>query len=362
MNPYRQPASRSRLLTLFKVSFGTTLLPETRCSSQVVVKIARRPTEATTRRRLFIAGASFLLLRQPEYRTLFDVGMLDDGRPYLVLEWIDGANLRDILAGGPLPLHPALAVLRALTEALAAAHAVGIIHRDIKPSNVMVPQGMAGPLYDPAKRVDFGAFGRIRRATGTMNRRDLRNLLSCRRQLLGQDQSTATDVMASACCFTNADGTTPLPATGGGSSPEDQQRGPIVPHGLPPQCARCSRWLVRPPPSRRPRALRSRIMKSSEMLRLTVAADSRPAPGDVKGNEYPSPPPHARSVRCKLLHAARRRELGRHNSTPSNAAPKSSGWSFKNPWTLLGTVGRFRTRHHFVVGVSDDGRRNINQR
>ena len=180
-------------------SFGTTLLAEDAIlGHKVVVKIARdADSEATNTAAIIQREAkAFASLRHPNIARLFDVGMLDDGRPYLVLEWIDGANLRDILAGGPLPLHPALAVLRALTEALAAAHAVGIIHRDIKPSNVIVPQGMAGPLYDQAKLIDFGAFGRIRRSTGTTETGEIYGtfLYMSPEQLLGQEQSTATDV------------------------------------------------------------------------------------------------------------------------------------------------------------------------
>ena len=69
--------------------------------------------------------------------TLFDVGKESDWH-YMVLEYIPGQNLRDVAKAhaGPLSLGEALTAIRCVLEALAYAHAQGIIHRDIKPENV----------------------------------------------------------------------------------------------------------------------------------------------------------------------------------------------------------------------------------
>lgn len=61
-----------------------------------------------------------------------------DGRPFIVMEWVDGANLRHKLAEGTIPLESILDWTVQMAEALQEAHAHGIVHRDIKAENVMV--------------------------------------------------------------------------------------------------------------------------------------------------------------------------------------------------------------------------------
>ena len=60
------------------------------------------------------------------------------GEKYLVLEFVDGRPLSDLLVSGALPVDEAIAFARQIADALAAAHERGIIHRDIKPANIMV--------------------------------------------------------------------------------------------------------------------------------------------------------------------------------------------------------------------------------
>ena len=81
-------------------------------------------------------------------------GTLDDGRPYLVLEYVEGPSLREVIqARGPLPPAEVLAILEPLCEALATAHAAGLVHRDVKASNVMLEpvEGGVRPVL-----LDFG--------------------------------------------------------------------------------------------------------------------------------------------------------------------------------------------------------------
>lgn len=69
---------------------------------------------------------------------------------YVVSEFVRGRSLRQALADGPLPRDEAARVLRGIADALAAAHAAGVVHRDLKPENVLLAQ--AGGV----KLVDFG--------------------------------------------------------------------------------------------------------------------------------------------------------------------------------------------------------------
>ena len=76
-------------------------------------------------------------LTHPNIVAVYDVGT-DDGVPYLVMELIDGTSVEALLAGGPLPIDQAVDVARQTCDALAVAHAQGVVHRDIKPANILL--------------------------------------------------------------------------------------------------------------------------------------------------------------------------------------------------------------------------------
>ena len=94
-------------------------------------------------------------LRHPNIVPIFDVGE-EGGDPYLVFECVEGSNLAELIArNGPLATAHAADLTRQLLDALATAHAAGIIHRDIKPSNILIdPQGRP-------KMMDFGIATRL---------------------------------------------------------------------------------------------------------------------------------------------------------------------------------------------------------
>jgi serine/threonine protein kinase len=88
-------------------------------------------------------------LSHPNIVQVFDYG-LDDGRPFLVMEHVEGANLAQRLADPAAPAPDARRLARELLEALAHVHAAGIVHRDIKPANI---------LLDARDRVHVTDFG-----------------------------------------------------------------------------------------------------------------------------------------------------------------------------------------------------------
>ncbi len=94
-------------------------------------------------------------IEHPNVATATDFGRLQDGSCYLVLEFVQGQSLRQVLTSeGRLSLSRALRITSHIAAALVAAHAAGIIHRDLKPENVMLPEN--GADRDFAKVLDFG--------------------------------------------------------------------------------------------------------------------------------------------------------------------------------------------------------------
>ncbi len=86
---------------------------------------------------------------------IFDYGRTDDGTFYYVMEYLPGLSLAELVEKhGPLPPARAVHLLTQACDALAEAHAAGLIHRDIKPGNIFSAQ--RGGVYDVAKLLDFG--------------------------------------------------------------------------------------------------------------------------------------------------------------------------------------------------------------
>jgi serine/threonine-protein kinase len=101
-------------------------------------------------------GSASMRLRSQHVARVYDVGMLETGEPYLVMEYLAGRDLAAVLATeGPLPVDAAVDFILQAGEALAEAHAKGIVHRDVKPSNLFLCEGAdASPVV---KVLDFGA-------------------------------------------------------------------------------------------------------------------------------------------------------------------------------------------------------------
>jgi adenylate cyclase len=124
---------------------------DTRLGRPVAVKLMRdsKGDSALAINRFLREARAASALNHPNIVVVHDIGETDDGRHYIVQEFIDGATLRAKMEGANTPAT-VIDVGRQIATALAAAHAAGIIHRDIKPENVMV----RGDGY--AKVLDFG--------------------------------------------------------------------------------------------------------------------------------------------------------------------------------------------------------------
>jgi serine/threonine-protein kinase len=94
-------------------------------------------------------------LRSEHVARVLDVGKLEDGRPYMVMEYLEGRDLGDVIDNGPpTPVGDVIDYVLQACEAIAEAHAAGIVHRDLKPKNLFLATSVDGrPLV---KVLDFG--------------------------------------------------------------------------------------------------------------------------------------------------------------------------------------------------------------
>ena len=135
LGPYQilEPLGRGGMGIVYKAR-------DTRLGRAVAVKIAHEEFSSRSQREARAISA----LNHPHICTLYDLGP-----DYLVMEFVEGETLSDLLNRGPLPMTLTLEYGGQIAEALTAAHAKGITHRDLKPGNIMIsPTG--------AKVLDFG--------------------------------------------------------------------------------------------------------------------------------------------------------------------------------------------------------------
>ncbi len=129
------------------------LLPEMLKQEEAVARFSREARAAVKIKSEHVARVS-------------DVGTLEDGAPYLVMEYLDGSDLAGWLKqSGALPLEQAVEFVLQACEAVAEAHALGIVHRDLKPANLFVIRRPEGTLS--VKVLDFG-ISKMRSAGGSL--------------------------------------------------------------------------------------------------------------------------------------------------------------------------------------------------
>mgnify|MGYP001062724726 FL=1 len=118
------------------------LLPEALANQEAVQRFLREARAAVK-------------IRSEHVARVTDVGTLESGAPYMVMEYLDGVDLaRYLESRGPLPVPEAVEYMLQACEALAEAHALGIVHRDLKPANLFRIERVDGT--PSIKLLDFG--------------------------------------------------------------------------------------------------------------------------------------------------------------------------------------------------------------
>ena len=111
------------------------------------------PDELSGRKRFEIEAMAMAKLEHPHCASVLDVGVHGD-RPFVVMDFVSGQNLKELISKGPQPIPRAVEIVRQVLSGLAHAHEHGIIHRDIKPANLVLSQKTG--LGDHVKILDFG--------------------------------------------------------------------------------------------------------------------------------------------------------------------------------------------------------------
>ena len=162
---------------------------------QVAVKLIKRGMDSVAILRRFLSERRILArLTHPNIVRLLDGGMSADGRPFYVMEYVDGSTITEHAAANRLSIRARVALIAQVAETVAYAHAQLVVHRDLKPSNVLVDrQGQPRVLdFGIAKLIEAGG-DETRTATGM---RVLSPAYAAPEQILGEAIGTATDVYA----------------------------------------------------------------------------------------------------------------------------------------------------------------------
>jgi predicted Ser/Thr protein kinase len=124
----------------------------TEIGSRVAIKVLAEDLadSADLLERFFAEARTVNLIHHENIIAVIDLDRMANGRPYIVMEYIEGASLRELIDAGPPPLGGVVHAMLEVLLALGAAHAAGIVHRDLKPDNVMLASS------GRAKVLDFG--------------------------------------------------------------------------------------------------------------------------------------------------------------------------------------------------------------
>ena len=190
VGPYRvlEEIGRGGMGTIYRAERAT---PDFR--QEVAVKVLRRGVDTDDVVRRFIAERRILAeLAHPNIARLVDGGATPDGRPYLVMEYVQGSHITRYCDDGGLGLEERIRLFLEVVDAVRYAHTHLVVHRDLKPSNILVtPRG-------DVKLLDFG-IAKLLEGDGAEAHTGTHHLLltpqyASPEQLRGEAVTTASDV------------------------------------------------------------------------------------------------------------------------------------------------------------------------
>ncbi|HEY6549459.1 MAG TPA: serine/threonine-protein kinase, partial [Vicinamibacteria bacterium] len=164
---------------------------------RVAIKVIARGTDTDAVARRFRTERRILAgLRHPNIARLLDGGTTPDGRPYLVLEHIQGERIDAYCDRLALPVEARLRLVRAVCLGVHAAHRALVVHRDIKPANVLVDAEGTPKLLDFGIAKLLSAEGDSEASEWTRTARPHTPGYASPEQVAGQNVTTASDVFS----------------------------------------------------------------------------------------------------------------------------------------------------------------------
>jgi serine/threonine-protein kinase len=132
---------------------------DTKLDRKVAIKLLARRRDAggVLNKRFEREARAEAKIVHPNVVSVHDYGVNEDGRPYIVMDYVEGEPLAELIAGTPLSSERVAAIGFGVARALAAAHKLGIFHRDVKPANIIIDNqgiphlmdfGLARELHD----------------------------------------------------------------------------------------------------------------------------------------------------------------------------------------------------------------------
>jgi serine/threonine protein kinase len=156
----------------------------------VAIKTLVHSFGATPQQKQFLREAQIVgQLSHPAIVSLFDVGVEETGLAYLVMEYINGRTLQQVLSESPIPWPRACSWAADLATALGRAHTAGIIHGDVKPANIMITE------EGEVKLSDFGIARFATQVSGSGRIMGTPAYLAPE-QILGEPHSTRSDLFS----------------------------------------------------------------------------------------------------------------------------------------------------------------------
>jgi serine/threonine protein kinase len=261
-------------------------------------------------------------LSHPSLVTLFDCVPGADGHGVLVLEFVDGTDVRHRIEQGPLPPAAVAAIGADIARALTYIHAQGVVHRDVSPANILLPtaqsSGVAAKLTDLgiARLVDDGKVTATGSVMGTAS-------YMSPEQAQGVPLTPASDVYSLGLvlleCLT---GRREFPGTAVESAAARLARDPEIPAALPAGWGQLLRAMTQRDPARRPPAAVVAEQLSVLLAESRTPPPALPAPAEVGSTPTDAGPPDA-TLPLSSAASAVTPERTRRLPTAARTAPAS---------------------------------------